>query len=1466
MESKAKVKTILLKVADPIRRIGLQNIFNQTPYRLLAAHDADNCLSLLHLESPDLVMIVFEDEGDGALCERIQQIVPDTPVIAIVANTASQIDAALAAGVDDCVPEPVHPLLILRRVRRMLKTAEELSQRLDQKVQQMETKQRRLLDSANDAMFITDITTGQILDTNRQAQNWLGYTRDELLNLNYAEIEVSRDDDLLDEQESVLEELSTNGHFIFEQQYRTKSGKILPAEVSSRLFHYEGRTAVLNFARDISRRKQIESEEYSQRRLAEALRDTAIMLNSTLKLDEVLSRVIERVIAVVPGQTANIMLIDNGMASIAAHTGYEHFGINVEENKKYWPVDETPTMVWMCDNRRPLLIPDTQESAQWSARFQGATRAFIGAPIIADDKVIGFINVSHSQPGSFTDVHASHLQAFAGHAGIALQNAQFHEAMQRHAQDMELRVAERTLELIQLNMNLKDQIEERKRVEETLARERNLLRTVIDNLPDDIYVKDQYGKLILVNRPLEQRLKQYLDDGREVIGTTDYDYMSEVRADKRHHAEKELMEHGKPVINREERITLLDGSQRIQLATKVPLRNQKGQVTSYVGLNRDITALREADKALQEERNLLRTLIDNIPDEIYVKDREGRVILANTAFHRHMGYHMPDGQVIGTTVFDYIDKALTQDEAEAIHHDEQTLMANDSPPVTTEVRRTDVGSDAAPRWLLTTKVPLKDSSDQPVGLVIVSHDITQRRQYEERIDHIISGANCLLWYAMVYEDDDGNLNWKHYVPNEDAAQRFLPLDVAPGQPYHTAWQQCVLSEDRPHVDQNATLALRENRRGYSHEFRCRRRDGVIRWLREEVQITTLKPNRFSLVGVCTDITERKAGETALQKANEMLEQRVRERTTEVSRANEVLLEQIAERNRAEQAEREQRRLAEALRDAAAALNATLDLNEVFDRVLTYVTKVVPPHEESVIALIEDEHYVRYMRLRHKEEASADNGEMPDSATGSKMAKASQRVLLNSLPMLRQIKESGQPVTISDTSSDATWQRSEIKSYIGVPIHSGGAVIGFISLGSVETEQFQPHHTQHLLAFADQAGIAIQNALLFEAVSRHADELSQRVRERTVELEHERSQLSAILNGMTEGVVYYDAQANVRYINQSLADVTGYSLDDWLNSPLPWPGDLLEGEAGVSLMRAIRAGLNKNGIWRGEAIMQRKDGVWFNASLITTDVPGPAEQTSAGFVTVIRDISAEKRLEEQKSRFIATASHELRTPIANLKTRLYLARKQPDKIDQHLEVMEFVTNRMRKLVEDLLDMSRFEHNILRLDKDEVHINALVHDVIRVQQAEADEHQIELVSELPSETITVIGDESRLSQVITNLVTNALNHTPEGGRITVSAMLDTDQVMIKVQDTGVGIPTKLLPDVFKPFFRVNDATKGMGLGLSISREIVEIHKGQINVISEEGKGTCFTICLPLKSATSASIEAEASEKPNTDNHTP
>jgi PAS domain S-box-containing protein len=308
---------------------------------------------------------------------------------------------------------------------------------------------------------------------------------------------------------------------------------------------------------------------------------------------------------------------------------------------------------------------------------------------------------------------------------------------------------------------------------------------------------------------------------------------------------------------------------------------------------------------------------------------------------------------------------------------------------------------------------------------------------------------------------------------------------------------------------------------------------------------------------------------------------------------------------------------------------------------------------------------------------------------------------------------------------------------------------------------------------------------------------------------------------------------------------GYSRTDWEGITLMMRvSKLTEGEV-AKLREIMKEDLQRDGIWRGEITMRRKDGVEFEAHVTATTLNIHSTQDDGGTVVIIRDISQEKALQEQKSRFVAYASHELRTPLANIKTRLYLLNKQRHLFDKHYNIILEVTGRMQRLVDDLLAKSRFDRGLIELNRKITSLNDLIQNVVEIQQPEAEKKAMTVTVSLPDKPLMASVDYDRMTQVFTNLVSNAINYTNNGGKISVALHTSDDKIAeIHVADTGIGIPPQMIEDIFNPFVRGdNSSAKGTGLGLNITKQIVELHAGEISVTSELHKGSVFTVRLKL-----------------------
>ncbi|HEX2909097.1 MAG TPA: HAMP domain-containing sensor histidine kinase [Phototrophicaceae bacterium] len=406
------------------------------------------------------------------------------------------------------------------------------------------------------------------------------------------------------------------------------------------------------------------------------------------------------------------------------------------------------------------------------------------------------------------------------------------------------------------------------------------------------------------------------------------------------------------------------------------------------------------------------------------------------------------------------------------------------------------------------------------------------------------------------------------------------------------------------------------------------------------------------------------------------------------------------------------------------------------------------------------------------------------------------------------------------------------------------LLGTILLAAVQITG-QQYETALALVAAAGLLLLIFLALVVVYLRRVPAEVTQTVRR---ELEQENStelnrlrreiiRLKAMLDGMNAGVIYTENN-QIRYANLTMTQMIGY--DNGVSDD-----DTTHRLAG--LYQSLASLIGRNGNSQGVFTILRRDGSEFDARVIHRHL-----DELGGVVTMIYDNTAEKHLQTQKSQFMSNAAHGLRTPIANIKTRLYLLRRQPEKLQEHVTILEEVVEKLRGLLEEMFDLSQFERGAALLERQDIVLQDLVSQVVSNYQDRAQARSITLNCELPPEPLTVFVDLKRFSQVINTLVSNALSHTREQSVIEVRVMRDSANphqwAVIQVQDNGIGIAQDLLTRVFQPFSLAKHGGEvgGTALGLSISKEIVELHEGEITAESEAGKRTIFTIRLPLLAA--------------------
>lgn len=362
------------------------------------------------------------------------------------------------------------------------------------------------------------------------------------------------------------------------------------------------------------------------------------------------------------------------------------------------------------------------------------------------------------------------------------------------------------------------------------------------------------------------------------------------------------------------------------------------------------------------------------------------------------------------------------------------------------------------------------------------------------------------------------------------------------------------------------------------------------------------------------------------------------------------------------------------------------------------------------------------------------------------------------------------------------------------------------------------------------------------ITNNLNDLSEVIRLTQENLEQESKRLHSILSYMTDGVLATNRRGQITMINDMAKRQLGVESDDALNQNIL---ELLKIEDEYELRDLIT---------QSPEMMIYSQNV--NGEYISLRVRFALIRRESGFISglvaVLHDTTEQEKEERERRLFVSNVSHELRTPLTSVKSYLEAldegALYEPVAPD-FIKVSLVETNRMMRMVTDLLHLSRIDNATSHLDVELINFTAFItfilnrFDKIRSQDQEK---KYELVRDYPITSVWIEIDTDKMTQVIDNILNNAIKYSPDGGKITVSMKTTDDQMILSISDQGLGIPKQDLPKIFDRFYRVDRARSraqgGTGLGLAIAKEIIKQHNGFIWAKSEYGKGSTFTIVLP------------------------
>jgi PAS domain S-box-containing protein len=410
------------------------------------------------------------------------------------------------------------------------------------------------------------------------------------------------------------------------------------------------------------------------------------------------------------------------------------------------------------------------------------------------------------------------------------------------------------------------------------------------------------------------------------------------------------------------------------------------------------------------------------------------------------------------------------------------------------------------------------------------------------------------------------------------------------------------------------------------------------------------------------------------------------------------------------------------------------------------------------------------------------------------------------------------------------ERYPTHSVIMSPLISRGRIIGSLRLSRDVTAYPYTNEDRVLVEdLAGRAALAIENARLF-----------QREQEARSAAQAAETRYRSLFDGAADAIVVFDEHGNYIEANPAASRLYGYSPEEFRSMRV---GSLaVRPENDPDWFERQYAEFLERGVWRGAYEVRRKDG-----TLVAVEGAGTRIDLPGGpvFLSTAYDISERRALERLQQDFVSMVSHELKIPLTSIRGFTQLMQRRQQYSQSNAEAILSQTDRLDRLIDDLLISARLEAGRLEIIPSLVDLVAIVRSSVFAAQQLTSRHDIR--AEMDVDAIEGWWDRMRLEQVLQNLLSNAIKYAPDGGLITVRVGREGDEALVSVSDQGIGMPAVSISQLFTRFSRLESSSRanapGLGLGLYISRSLVEAHGGRIWAESEEGIGSTFTFALPM-----------------------
>lgn len=560
----------------------------------------------------------------------------------------------------------------------------------------------------------------------------------------------------------------------------------------------------------------------------------------------------------------------------------------------------------------------------------------------------------------------------------------------------------------------------------------------------------------------------------------------------------------------------------------------------------------------------------------------------------------------------------------------------------------------------------------------------------------------------------------------------------------------------------------------------------------------------------------------LNKFNEDLESRIDQRTEELRHARDRT---------------------DILYNLAKELSSSLNLDRILNNALNLIKQIVPITQGSILLVDDATGYLNYR---------ASIGRLRGLPKKGKLTRYKMGVGLAGKAM-----ENRKPEIVANLQNYPNWipDKKPMKhhSAMAVPLIAGYEIVGVMMLFHSETDHFQPTHLHFATAAAPIIATAIHNAGLYNLIS---DQVK-RQGELLASVQSEVRKNTAIIEGTADGILLLDAEQNIQLINSLAAKLLGVNAQSVLDQNFSQIAGNHSPNNSKSLNQHIYQ-LIKNFEAPAPNTEAQTHRLEINNAVILVILTelSITNHMPPGQLVILRDISREAELDRLKDDFVSTVSHELRTPMTSIKgyTDLIASGKVGELSATQQKFIDVIKNnadRLTTLVNDILDISRIDTGNAHTSPQLIKFPPLVAAVITGLEQQITEKDLSVEINFPRTLPPVFAEANRVTQILVNLIGNAVKYTTASDKITISAHTQGDMVQVDVQDTGLGIPEEDMPHIFSRFFRSarddNSPIDGTGLGLSITKMVVELMGGEIWAESKLNEGSVFSFTLPTKNTT-------------------